>query len=440
MSTAYQILWQVILTVIAANSYPLIYLSLWFAGIVPLIIVIANTLPIFYMKNMPTFQLRICAHGNRCLTAFVISLPISIAIQLYIGWQWWTFRLLHRILCVAVCVIVEAILFWNGMISVYASSVQLGIRHRAVGILLGLVPIANLVMLGKILRITGNEIRYEQKKYAMEEGRKDQYLCKTRYPILLVHGVFFRDNPYLNYWGRIPKTLQKNGAQVYYGEHPSALSIADSAQILADRIALIVQNTGCEKVNIIAHSKGGLDCRYAIQNLGIGKYVASLTTVNTPHRGCLFADNLLEKVPQKIQSRIAATYNHTLKQLGDPDPDFMAAVTDLTSSHCKKFDAETPQPEGIYCQSIGSLLNHRSKGSFPFNLFYRYVRQFDGPNDGLVGEESFAWSQRYQLLTTQDKRGISHMDIIDLTRENLPEFDAREFYVQLVSDLKKQGL
>ena len=29
--------------------------------------------------------------------------------------------------------------------------------------------------------------------------------------------------------------------------------------------------------------------------------------------------------------------------------------------------------------------------------------------------------------------------MIDLNRENLPEFDVREFYVQLVRDLKERG-
>ena len=39
---------------------------------------------------------------------------------------------------------------------------------------------------------------------------------------------------------------------------------------------------GCEKVNIIAHSKGGLDSRYMITHLGLADKVASLTTVATP--------------------------------------------------------------------------------------------------------------------------------------------------------------
>lgn len=138
-----------------------------------------------------------------------------------------------------------------------------------------------------------------------------------------MHGVFFRDTRYLNYWGRIPKELEKNGATIFYGDQQSALGIADSAAEIAEKVKRITEQTGCEKVNIIAHSKGGLDCRYAITHLGLDRYVASLTTVNTPHRGCEFADWLFGKASENLQNSLAKTYNATLKKLGDASPDFL---------------------------------------------------------------------------------------------------------------------
>ncbi|MCQ5134484.1 esterase/lipase family protein, partial [Coprococcus eutactus] len=72
----------------------------------------------------------------------------------------------------------------------------------------------------------------------------------------------------------------------FYCNHQSAASVAESGHYIADRIKQIIQETGCGKVNLIAHSKGGLDSRYAISMLGMAPYVASLTTINTPHRGC----------------------------------------------------------------------------------------------------------------------------------------------------------
>lgn len=156
------------------------------------------------------------------------------------------------------------------------------------------------------------------------------------------------------YWGRIPASLCKNGAELYYGDHQSASSVKDSAEELAVRIREIAEQTGCEKLNVIAHSKGGLDVRYAIAHCGAAPYVASLTTINTPHRGCEFADYLLEKIPRSVQEKVSAAYNGTMKKLGDASPDFMAAVRDLTAQACAGRDRELSIPEEILCQSVGS--------------------------------------------------------------------------------------
>jgi triacylglycerol lipase len=243
----------------------------------------------------------------------------------------------------------------------------------------------------------------------------------------------------LNYWGRIPDELECNGARVFYGHQHSAAAVADCGAELACRIREIVAETGCEKVNVIAHSKGGLDMRYALQNHGVAPYVASLTTVNTPHRGCLFAEKLLSSLPDKIKNRVADSYNKTLRVLGDETPDFLAAVSDLTAEACQSLNEQLSFPEGIYAQSVGSVMGHPRKGQFPLNLSYRYVKNFDGENDGLVGESSFAFGETYPLLRTDGKRGISHGDMIDLNRENIKDFDVRAFYTELVSDLRERG-
>ncbi len=331
------------------------------------------------------------------------------------------------------------VIFWVGIIIVYVSSRQLGFKVRLWGILLGMIPIANLVMLFIILLITGKEAKTELQKCRLNESRKNAKICQTKYPLLLVHGVFFRDFKHFNYWGRIPDELIKNGASVYYGNHSSAASVDGSAKELEQRILQIVQETGSEKLNVIAHSKGGLDMRVAIAKTSIGPYVASLTTINTPHRGCEFADYLLEKIPASQQNAIASTYNLAAKKLGDPDPDFMAAVKDLTFSSCSKLNETIKDVPGVYYQSIGSVLSRPSAGQFPLNMTCHLVHLFDGKNDGLVGEKSFPWGNHFQLLSVPKKRGISHGDMIDLNRENLDGFDVREFYVQLVADLKKKG-
>lgn len=423
-----------------ANSYLLI------AQMTEILYILA---PVFLFVNLfagigriPTrhFAIKLCHHGTVMLECFCISALASILCQTVLAFvtlpqDYMTF-LWNALFCIGI----NAVIFWNGILSVYLTSTQLGIKMRVIGILCGLIPVVNIIVLLIIMKLTTQECRFEAQKKQQNRQRAHLKVCATKYPILLVHGVFFRDFRFFNYWGRVPRELEDNGAKVFYGNHPSAASIADSAAFLKTRIAEILAETGAKKVNIIAHSKGGLDCRYAIAKLGIGDSVASLTTVNTPHRGCLFADYLLEKIPSDIQDQVASAYNSALRKFGEPDADFMAAVTDLTQSHCQPLDAEMPQPEGIYCQSIGSVMACSKGGRFPLNFSYHLVKHFSGENDGLVSEESFRWGENYTLLRPSGKRGISHGDIIDLTRANIEGFDVREFFVNLVIDLKSRGL
>lgn len=54
------------------------------------------------------------------------------------------------------------------------------------------------------------------------------------------------------------------------------------------------------------------------------------------------------------------------------------------------------------------------------------IRAMDGKNDGLVTPESAMWGEFKGTLSNRKHRGISHGDMIDLTRE-----DYRESYVFL---------
>ena len=371
-----------------------------------------------------TGKLKICNFGKNMLQIFYVTTLLA-AIYLILGFcgfyeRWFangpagiTVEKKYWLIRLCIIFLVEITIFWIGMISVYLTSQQLGIRWRVLGLICGWIPIAHLVMLHIIIRTVRREVKFEKLRAKRNAARADKQICKTKYPILMVHGVFFRDFEHLNYWGRIPAELTENGAKIYYGNHNSAAAVRDSAKELETRIRQIVEETGCEKVNVIAHSKGGLDTRAAIALTSAGDYIASLTTINTPHRGCEFADYLLDNIPEAQQKAIEKAYNVGAEKLGDTNPDFMAAVHDLTSTNCAEFNEEAKDAPGIYYQSFGSKLNRPSSGRFPLNLSYLLVKRFDGPNDGLVGEKSFAWGEDYQFLTVKGKRGISHGDVID---------------------------
>ena len=399
-------------------------------------------------KTAPTKRIDQLSAGCELLRLFLITATINVvwmllwlpaAIRMAKGGGFFSGLLLVIWIIIAIpMVILEAILFWNGMIRVYLTSVQLGLKHRILAALCGWIPFLNIWYLTKIIRIASDEVEFETEKWELDEVRAENEVCKTKYPILLVHGVFFRDFRYLNYWGRIPKELKRNGAAVYYGQQQSAASVEESGKELAARIQSILAETGCEKVNIIAHSKGGLDSRSAIAHAGMAPYVATLTTINTPHRGCIYAEYLLNKVPQAARQKVAAAYNATLRRLGDENPDFLAAVSDLTESACLARNEATPDMPGVVYESVMSYCKKARYGKFPLNATYPVVKHFDGKNDGLVSVDSAKWGSKFTLLESAGKRGISHGDVVDLNRENIPGFDVREFYVNLVANLKNR--
>lgn len=413
-----------------------------------LLIVYINFFPLLSVRRTSTTRNKVLEDGTALLQIFLATTVFETvcctaglfrvivlgqtSVPFLSSWTFWLRYLLSVFL-------VELLLFWNGILRVYLTSVQLGIRWRVIGIVCGFMPLVHLYVLCRIIRIAGSEVLLEEEKYLLNQIRAENQECRTRYPILLVHGVFFRDFRFFNYWGRIPGELKRNGAMLFYGNQQSAASVAECGQELAGRIRQILAETGCEKVNIIAHSKGGLDSRFAISACGAAPYIASLTTVSTPHRGCIFADYLLDKIPVKVQKSVARKYNATLKKCGDHSPDFLAAVQDLTASACERRNGELPNQPGILYQSVGSRMNCASSGRFPLNMAYPLVRHFDGANDGLVSVESAVFGEHFTLLTTEEGRGISHGDTIDLNRENIPGFDVREFYVNLVADLKEKG-
>lgn len=421
-------------------SYPSLASDLrLLGGILPLFLAL-NVFVGALTAGTRSFRMRVCFHGALLLVIFALSLIAVTAFHIVLAVRVLPEKPSLLLWSAVYCIVAEAIVLWNGILCVYCTSHQLGVKLRVIGAVCGMIPILNLIVLFRILKTVFAEVSFESFREARDRARKNERVCETKYPILFVHGVFFRDTRYFNYWGRIPKALEANGATVYYGEHASASSVEASARELCERMRKLSEETGCEKFNVIAHSKGGLDCRYAIAKLGASQYIASLTTINTPHRGCIFAEALLRDIPESVRVSAALAYNTTLKKLGDTDPDFLAAVNDLTAERCAAREKEMPVPSGIYCQSVGSRLNGSAGGRFPLNLSYPLVKHYDGTNDGLVGEDSFRFGENYTFVTVSGKRGVSHGDMIDLCRENISEFDVREFYIELLHDLKKRGL
>jgi triacylglycerol lipase len=332
------------------------------------------------------------------------------------------------------------ILLWNGLLRIILTSSQVGIVLKISLFFTWWIPILNIILFWKCCHIVRREYIFEISKIELNNQRRESEICKTKYPILLVHGIFWRDWHFFNYWGRIPGELIKNGATIYYGNQQSATSMEICANELKEQILQIIEKEKCEKVKIIAHSKGGIDARYAISCLGIDKNVGSLTTIGTPHNGCELLDNLLGRLPDKFVRTLAKKYNSAYLRLGDKTPDFYSAIYDLTVSKCAEFNEKIINKEGVVYQSVTSKMSSMFSAGFPLNICYAIISRKEGENDGFVTVESSKHGDYLGCYSTKGRRGVSHGDMIDLMRENIHEFDVCEFYVDIVKKLKLKGL
>lgn len=192
--------------------------------------------------------------------------------------------------------------------------------------------------------------------------------------------VGFRDLKYFNYWGRIPRELQRNGAAVYYGHQQAWGTIEDNAEAIRAKILEIQTETGCEKVNIIAHSKGGLDARYLITRLGMGETVASLTTISTPHRGSELLD-LLGKLPDGLYRKICGMVDAAFRKVGDRAPDACTASRQLAPAFAEAFNAETPDDPRVSYRSWATVMKNPLSDPL-LSIPYFLLRCVRGPNDG----------------------------------------------------------
>jgi triacylglycerol lipase len=259
-----------------------------------------------------------------------------------------------------------------------------------------------------------------------------------KYPVVMVHGVGFHDKVLVfNYWGRIASSIENMGIDVYYGDNDAWGTINDSAIRIKNTIDEVLHKTNAEKVNLIAHSRGGLDCRYLISSLKYSNKVASLTTISTPHRGSKSL-NILHVLPEWLIKIIGFFANISLKIIGDKNPKFGIACKELSEISCERFNTENQNVPNVYYQSFGSKMES------PFNdlMFLTMnvlIKILDDENDGIVSFNSMKWDNFRAMNPENTKKGLSHADVVDLRRQDRFNFDICDFYKNVILELGEKG-
>lgn len=263
------------------------------------------------------------------------------------------------------------------------------------------------------------------------------------YPILLVHGMGFRDDGKIGYWGRIPKALEDAGYKVCYGRQDSSASIEVNARQLADSLEEILKSMNVDKVNIIAHSKGGLEARYLASTLGYGDRIVSISTLSTPHNGSKTVDRLM-KFPGGLIRVGCKAADWWFRLLGDQNPDTYNAISAFKTESAERFNRENPNVEGIYYQSYAFVMKHVWSDMlmwFPSLVVHHY----EGENDGLLTPDNARWGEFGGIVRGNTNRGISHCDEVDMRRRPLSQKegegikDITELYVRIARGLEEKG-
>lgn len=126
----------------------------------------------------------------------------------------------------------------------------------------------------------------------------------THLPVLLVHGW----NEDASIWGKWEELLKKDGISFY----PITFQKSDDkcgaalghATELGEQIQTIKKQTGSDRVNIVGHSKGGIDARVYLAN-GT-KDVSNLVMLGTPNAGSPLADSANICMPATLDIRTGA--------------------------------------------------------------------------------------------------------------------------------------
>jgi triacylglycerol lipase len=252
---------------------------------------------------------------------------------------------------------------------------------------------------------------------------------KTRYPIVLVHGLLGFDSllGVYDYWYGIPSELRSGGARVFV----ASVSASNYSQVRGEQLIRDLDSLravyGYSKFNLIGHSHGGPTIRYVASVRP--DLVASITSVGSPHTGSKVADGIAFVAPAGSPQRaILAGFVDALSTFlaflsGNSDPqNALGALASLNSVGAAQFNAVHPQGLPSYnCGQGASVVNgvrYYSMGgtSVLTNIFDASDAMlgasslffgFDA-NDGLVGRCS-----SHLGVVLRDDYGWNHLDEVN---------------------------
>lgn len=217
-------------------------------------------------------------------------------------------------------------------------------------------------------------------------------------PILLAHGIARFDalraqlrrvwkapliakGDGLHYFRGIKSLLRERGFEAHHAHVPFAASVAERAKALRRETRRILAETGANRLDVIAHSMGGLDARRMIVDCeATADSIASLTTIGAPHLGTSFADIALAQGGERMVDALSGNFS-------------LDGFKDLTRPACVAFNDHAQSAEAsnrVVYQTWSSVEPDEKSVFLPLRPAWKIIQAEEGENDGLVSESSQA--------------------------------------------------
>jgi triacylglycerol lipase len=250
---------------------------------------------------------------------------------------------------------------------------------------------------------------------------------ELKYPIVLVHGLGAKSQfgP-IDYFYGMSELLEGSKNRYFKANLTSWHRIEHRAQELKNQIRKAFPD---EKVNIIAHSMGGLDARYLASRLNFSEQITSITTIGTPHRGTSLSDFTTSTIPS-----FALTRMDQMLKLFDLSTH---ALKQVSQKYCLEvFSQMTPNvPSIAYYSATTQIAQPVRQSSLPiFWLPHKLIHKKEGDNDGFVSVESAKWGEHICTYTGDHYAQIGHF--LGKARG----LDYIQFYSEILRRLKWDGM
>lgn len=268
-------------------------------------------------------------------------------------------------------------------------------------------------------------------------ARPQPPLIRLRHPVMLMHG--FGALGGVGRKGMLHAEalyLRLRGVLAYAPNVASYETIECRAAMWRDHLVAVMEETGHDRVHLVAHSMGGLDARHLISTLGYHRYVETLTTVATPHHGASIAEAMLE-TPALLRLPALGLADWTgAAALEGVSSNVQAALHQLTRrSIVETFNPATPDhPDVTYRSWAGRAGADTPVALSPLlRLAHAAIYAREGVNDGVVGTDSAVWSGFQGVVDADHARQIG-------LAAGLPRrFHASAFFASLVQTLADAG-